>query len=81
MSLWKLPHVFLEFIRSVVGGLLKTTCSVSSGRRRRINASVGLHHPANVETQGCCSNCKKHCRKCQECGVCVHPMCFLDYYK
>ena len=42
---------FLEFIRSVVRGLLKTTSSTSSGRRI-INTSVGLHHPVNAETQG-----------------------------
>ena len=53
---------FLEFIRSVVGGLLKTTTSASSGPngRRIINPSVGLHHPVNAETQGRCSNCKKN---------------------
>ena len=53
---------FLEFIRSVVGGLLKTTSSASSGpnERRIISTSVGLHHPVNVETQVRCSNCKKH---------------------
>ena len=52
---------FLEFIRSVVGGLLRTTTSASSGPngRRIINPSVGLHHPVNAETQGRCSNCKK----------------------
>ena len=44
---------FLEFIWSAVGGLLKTTNSVSSGPigRRVINTSVGLHHPVNAETQ------------------------------
>ena len=52
---------FFEFIRSVVGGLLKTASSASSGPngRRTINTSVGLHHPVNAETQGRCSNCKK----------------------
>ena len=55
---------FLEFIRSVLGGLLKTTSSVSSGPngRKIINPSVGLHHPVNAKTQGRCSNCKKHCK-------------------
>ena len=45
---------FLEFIQSVVGGLLKTTGSVfsSPNERRIINTSVGLHHPVNAETQG-----------------------------
>ena len=49
---------FLEFIQSVVGGLLKTTNSVSSGPigRRVISTSVGLHHPVNAETQ-------EHCKK------------------
>ena len=43
---------FLEFIRSAVGGLLKTTSSKSSGPngRRIINTSVGLHHPVNAKT-------------------------------
>ena len=56
---------FLKFIRLVVGGLLKTTSSTSSGPngRRIINSSVGLPHPVNAETQGRCSNCKKHCKK------------------
>ena len=69
---------FLEFIQSVVGGWLKTTSSASSGpnRKRIINTSVGLHHPVHAETQGRCSNCKK----CQECGVHLHPMCFLDHH-
>ena len=69
MAAWRL-HVtegtsprldFLEFIRSVVGGLLKTTTSASSGPdgKRIINTSVGLHHSVNAETQGRCSNCKK----------------------
>ena len=51
---------FLEFIRSVVGGLLKTTSCAFSGPNGRIiiNASVGLHHPVNAKTQGRCSNCK-----------------------
>ena len=74
---------FLEFIRSVVGGLLKTTSSASSGPngRKMINTSVDLHHPVNAEAQARCSNCKKTLQKCQECGVRLHPMCFLDYHK
>ena len=69
---------FLESGQSVVGGLLKTTGSVSSGLngRRVINISVGLHHPVNAETQGRCK--KKHCKKC---GVRLHPMCFLEHHK
>ena len=53
---------FLEFIRSVVGGLLKTISSESSGPngRRIINPNAGLHHPVNAKTQGHCSNCKKN---------------------
>ena len=53
---------FLEFIRSVVDGLLKSTASASSGPsgRRIINFSIGLHHPVNAENQGRCSNCKKN---------------------
>ena len=49
---------FLEFIRSVVGDLLKNISSASSGlnRRRIINTSVGLHYPVNAETQGPRSN-------------------------
>ena len=50
---------FLEFIRSVVGVLLKTT-SFASSKRRTINTSVGLHHTVNGETRGRCSNCKKN---------------------
>ena len=74
---------FLKFIWSIVGGLLKTTSSASSGPngRRIINTSVGFHRPVNAETQGRCSNCKKHCKKCQECGIRLHPMLFLDYHK
>ena len=70
---------FLEFIRSVVGGLLKITSSDSSGPngRKIVNPSVGLHHPVNAKTQERCSSCKK----CQKCGVRLHPMCFLDYHK
>ena len=47
---------FLEFIRSVVGGLLKTTSSESLGPDGRIiiNPSVGLHHPANANAHGRC---------------------------
>ena len=53
---------FLEFIRSVVGGLLKTTISASSGPNGKIiiNTSVGLHHPVNAEAQERCFNCKKN---------------------
>ena len=69
MAAWRL-HVtvgtsprldFLEVIRSVVGGLLKTSSSAFSGPngRRIINTSVGLHHSVNAETQGRCSNCTK----------------------
>ena len=75
---------FLDFIQSVVDGLLKTTTSASSDSngRRIINFSVGLHHPVNAETQGRCLSCKKNTvKKCQECGVRWHPMCFLDYHK
>ena len=74
---------FFEFIWSVVGGLLKTTSSASSGPngRKIINTSVGLHYPVHAEIQGRCSNCKKHCKKCQECGVRLHPKCFLNYHK
>ena len=52
---------FLEFIRSVVDGLLKTTSSASSGlnERRIINTSVGVYQPANTKFQERCSNCKK----------------------
>ena len=56
---------FLKFISLVADGLLKTTSSASSGpnERRRTNTSVGLPHSVNAETQGRCSNCKKHCKK------------------
>ena len=52
---------FLEFIRSILGGLLKTTSSESSGPNGRqiINPSVDVHHPANAKTQGRCSKYKK----------------------
>ena len=70
VAAWKL-HVtmgtaprldFFEFIRSVAGGLLKTTSSESSGPngRRIINPGVGLHHLVNAKTQGRCSNYKKN---------------------
>ena len=73
MAAWRL-HVtvgtfprldFLEFIRSVLDGLLKITSSESSGPngRRIINTSVGLHHPVNAETQERCSNCTKNTEK------------------
>ena len=69
MAAWRL-HVtvgtsprldFLEFIQSVVGGLLKTTTSASSGPNagRIINPSVGLHHPVNAETQDDAQTAKK----------------------
>ena len=56
---------FLEFILSVVGGLLKTTSSASSGpnRRRIINTSAGVLDPVNAETQGRCSTAKKTLQK------------------
>ena len=85
VAVWR-PHVtvgassrlhFLEFILSVVRGLLKTTCSTSLGRRI-INTIDGLHHPVNAETQGCCSNCKKNTVKNVK-NIRLHPMCFLDY--
>ena len=52
---------FLEFIPSIVGGLLKTTSSASSGPngRRRINNQCWYDHPVNAETQVRYSNCKK----------------------
>ena len=51
----------LDFIRSVVTGLLKNGSSVTSGPsgRRIINNNVGPHHPVNAETQGRCLQCKK----------------------
>ena len=76
---------FLEFIRSVVAGLLKnaTRSSFSGPSGRRImNKSAGQHHSVNAESQGRCANCKKNTvKKCQECGVRLHPMCFCDYHK
>ena len=92
VALWRLNVIigsslrlhFLELMRTVVGGLLKTGSYASSGPNGRIiiNTSVGLHHPANAETQGHCSNCnKKNVKNCQECGVRLHPMCLLDYHK
>ena len=63
---------FLKFIRSVVGGLLKTASSASSGLngRRIINTSVDLHHPVNAKTQHAAQTAKKNTIKnCQECGV------------
>ena len=53
---------FLEFIRSVVGGLLKTTTSSSSGSNGKgtINNQCWSTSPVNAKTQGHCSNCKKH---------------------
>ena len=53
---------FLEFIQSVVGGLMNTISFSSSdpNESRKIITSVGLHHPVNVETQGRCSNCKNN---------------------
>ena len=69
MAAWRLHVIvgtfprldFLEFFRSVVGGLLKTTSSAFSAPhgRRIMNTRVGLHHPVNAETQERCSNCKK----------------------
>ena len=51
----------LDFILSVVTGLLKNRSSVTSGPngRRIINNNVGPHHPVNAETQGRCLQCKK----------------------
>ena len=57
------PHKdFLDFIRSVVAGLLKNTSLLSSGPsgRRIMNKIVGSHHPVNAESQGRCVNCKKN---------------------
>ena len=52
----------LDFIQSVVAGLLKNTSSLSSGPsgRRIMNKIVGSHHPVNAESQGRCVNCKKN---------------------
>ena len=75
----------LDFIRSVVAGLLKNSRrpAVSDPSRRRIiNNSIGQHYPVNTERQGHCANSKKNTvKKCLECGVRLHPMCFLDYHK
>ena len=68
------PHLdFLNFIRLLVGGLLKTTSSASSGPngRRIINITVGLHHPVNSETQGRCSNWKNIKNMVFACNLCA----------
>ena len=52
----------LEFIRSVVAGLLQnsTRPAVSGPSGRRIiNNSIGQRYPVNAESQGLCANCKK----------------------
>ena len=59
------PHLdFLEFIQSVVGGLLKTISCASSGPNGRIiiNTSIGLYHHVNVELKNAAQTKKKHCK-------------------
>ena len=63
MLLCKLRRILaLDFIRSVVAGLLKNTSCLSSGPsgRRIMNKVVGSHHPVNAESQGRCVNCKNN---------------------
>ena len=75
----------LDFIRSVVAGLLKNSkrpASSGSSGRRIMDNSFGQHHPVNAESQGRCAKCKKNTlKKCQECGVRLHTICLLDYHK
>ena len=71
LSLWEFPRV--------VGGLLKTTSSASPGPNGRIiNSSAGLHHLVKTENSRTLLKLQK---KCQGCGVRLHPMCFSDYNK
>ena len=72
LSPWEFPRV--------VGGLLKTTSSASPGPngRRIINSSAGLHHLVKTENSRTLLKLQK---KCQGCGVRLHPMCFSDYNK
>ena len=79
------PLDLLDFIRSVVAGLLKNSrrpASSGPSGRRIMNNSFGQHHPVNGESQGRCAKCKKNTvKKCQECGVRLHTMCFHNYHK
>ena len=75
----------LDFIQSVVAGLLKNSrrpASSGPSDRRIMNNSFGQHHPVNAENQGRYAKCKKNtANKCQECGVRLHTMCLLNYHK
>lgn len=74
----------LAFTRSVVSGLLQTAKGSTAGPsgKRIQNTNVGLHHPVQAESQGRCAQCKKNTvKKCHECGVRLHPMCFYEYHK
>ena len=68
---------FLEFIRSVVGGLLKTISSALSGpnERKIIDTSVCLHHPGNAETQRRCKKLQKNTVKIVKNVVFVCVLC------
>ena len=73
---------FLEFIRSVVGGLLKSTSSASSGPNgRRITPVLVCTTLLKQKLKDSAQTAKNTVEKCQECGVRLHPMCFLDYHK
>lgn len=74
----------LEFTRSVVSGLLtksKKTIPGPAGKRIQ-NKNDGLHHAVNAEKQGRCVHCKKNTvKKCFQCNIRLHPMCFLEYHR
>ena len=76
-----LVYDLLAFTREVVTGLLTTGSKRNlpgPSRRRIVDKQKGLHHPTNGESQGRCKFCMKNTvKKCKECGVRLHPHCFL----
>ena len=90
-AIWKL-HVtvqaschldFLQYMRSVAAGLLQNykVYVLSLKPKKNMNNSAGRYHPVNAEYQGRCTNYKKQCKKYQERGIRLHPLCFIDYHK
>ena len=73
----------LDFTRSVVVGILnkpKPCSSEPSGIRILTNS--GSHYPVPAEKQGRCAFCKRNLRrKCLECNVLLHSLCFYEYHK
>ena len=73
----------LAFQREVVASLFSRKRNEPTGPsgRRIQKLNVGLHHPVQAEKQGRCALCKANTvKQCMECGVRLHPNCFLVYH-